>query len=435
MKFKFYTLLILFSFFSVAALADESIVEKTLAAKFSEPIGSRDHEVNPDGALLFSPAETTDKGRTFVDNTSAYLLQDGRVSREEFSEIFDELLEILGAENFQGQFILREVGIRNHEEKAFIRELKERLKKLMLAAGVPGENIKLSPFYVPKGSGPQRIARELRSFLPLKQDYQNPIPAEWGVGVVMTLLNEISTAAYAVAAFPPEVARPLLGIHFVLLTFITAFRRTVSNWNNRSKSLSSSFLKQALIAGVFIGNYNITAKWPEIMASLQSEGLDKAGPAFVQFAIDQGLTTVVQTVFFWLTFVQGFFKWDSKLSHDKELSLGARRAASALVPIIFFISAPLLLMATTTEEVLLKLGPVNVNSGHLWLSAMAAGGAAFAWYVKHQPEKLTGLIGFVDKVIYKPLGLVNKVTYKPLGFVKRNGISLYRTCEALLRKP
>jgi hypothetical protein len=245
------------------------------------------------------------------------------------------------------------------------------------------------------------------ALLPLPQDFERPLPEEQ-TAMLAVLGSEFTTASYALSHFPPEVSAPMLTAHFGLLWTMNTYRRVLSNWNARSKNEFENLFKVGVVGGLFITNYNVTSRWPQAAHLIHQNGFSNFllhnVPADIWwFAGTQGITTVAQTLFFWMTFTKGIWAWEQSLAKDETTSVQARRTASVLSPVIYWISAPVLAWASTSNAEVIQ--GIPLNGGQVSLLVMAAGGAVL-WKF---PGLLTAAIKPVEKYVYKPTAKIKDV--------------------------
>jgi hypothetical protein len=286
----------------------------------------------------------------------------------------------------------------------FSRDFTNEIRTSVAETNGGSADVRVVPMYQPTRGGAIGILERARALLPMRQDFERPISEEILVGVPATLASEVTTAAFALSQFPPEVAAPMLVGHFGLLTAMTAYRKTMANWMTRSRSSIESLAKQGMTSMAFIINYNVVSNWPRIAADATREGAlnyltTNVPNGVAEFAVHQGPTAVLQTVFFVVTFANGVFRWEAMTSQTPALSRAARRTSAVLVPAIFWISGPALTWASTSQEILLRVGPLGINEGQAALAGLAVAGSAF-WA---RPQILNGAIGLVDAAVYRPL--------------------------------
>jgi hypothetical protein len=253
----------------------------------------------------------------------------------------------------------------------------------------------------------------------MRQDYESPIKEEVLVGMPATLASEITTLAYASTHFPPEVAVPMLAGHFALLATMSSFRKAFSNWTGRSRAWPENVLKQGMVGMLFILNYNVVAKWPRIAAGMGHEGAarylaENLPSGLMDFAVQQGPTVAMQTVFFTVTFANGLFNWELMTSVTPERSRAARRTAAVIAPAIFWLSGPVLTWASTSQNILFHLGPLALNDGHAALAGLTLAGSAL-WL---KPRLLDPMIGVVELLVYAPLARAQAALRQIAGFAR-----------------
>lgn len=378
--------------------APASALEGWMQERFGETMSVRG---SPQCAIIHSPLIN---GK--INDSFGY-----KVSGHDADELRQSLILLKAradAEDVEGRLNVTNLPMWSQQSREFLAQVHSVVDETGLS-----DSIEVKAHYVPSRSGLVGALEKIRYFFPMKQDYEKPLPEEIWAGVPATGGAEMTSALYALSAFPPEVSAPLLASHFGLLLTLTAFRRTLSNWQNRSgASLSGSFMKQALTSGVFIANYRVMANWPEIYSTVKEQGFG-AAHTFAQngghFLADQGVTTMIQTVFFWLTFSRGVYRWEAMVSQSPEMSKASRRTAALVTPAIFWVSGPMLMWASTSDHVVAQLGSMQFNPGQIGLLTLAAGGA----WLSANPMRLQKIVPVFDRWFYRPID-------SGLEFIKRN---------------
>lgn len=336
-----------------------------------------------------------------VDNSSGYKISNTKDLLELQKSLEKILSEVIPADQIKADLSLTGLPMWDKSNKEFIQEVKTSLQR----ANVPTDNIKIIPMYTPQAKGVTGVLQRMRALLPMKQDYERPIKEEIYVGMPAVVGSEVTTLMYALAAFPPEISIPMATAHFTLLGGLTAFRRANSNWLNRSTNSAEVLAKTGMTSLLFIINYNVVSQWTSIWNGLQEKGLanyavENVPTGLANFAQTQGLTTVVQTLFIWVTFGKGMNTWEAMMTQKgTEASDFARRGAAVITPSIFWVSGPALTWASTTTEMMSYL---PMNPGQASLLALTLGGTLMAM----RPERFTPVAGFVDKVVYQPFGKI-----------------------------
>jgi hypothetical protein len=348
------------------ALASEPTDLATAEAKLEGLFGPRHGNVRglPASGVYYAPLVRGANGELRRDNSSAFHLSGHDLHG--FESSLARFLDRIERDDADGDLMVTGVPMWS----AFGRDLERQLRASLVRQGLDPRRVRITMIYRPMGRGLRRAAEELRYWFPMAQDYETPSFAEMGVATPASLINEAATAAYAFSNFSLGQATPMVAGHFGLLAGLSALGRTNQNWMLRSKTKVDNFLKQMSVGTLFIVNYNL---W--------TGGLQDPG----QFVLDQGLTAVTQTAFFWLTFGQGLWRWDGFYTtaadgtrlQNPEDTRKARNLKAVVQPAVFFVSGPLLAWASTSSDVVASLGPIDVNPGQIALAAAAVVGTIF----------------------------------------------------------
>ena len=339
-----------------------------------------------------------------TDNTAGYRLAgldpaELRHALEDLRDDVDDDREIRGDLSVAGLAMYDDLN----------REFLDEVRTTLGDVGLNAEQIRIIPMYQPRGQRWRDKFARVRALLPMRQDFQRPIPEEIKVGLPGVLLAEATTLLYSVLAFQPLVAIPMAAGHLSLLAVLTAYRRTISNWMGRSTSALQELTNNGLMSALFIGNYRLAQRWPQVLRGVQRDGLAQATRAAKPFAWSNlaapTITNVAQSAFFFLTFNRGVYRYEALMATDPERSRRAQRMAAALTPLIFSISGPVLTWASTSSAVLARIGPVTINPGQAALAALALGGSVLAF----NPRLLDYAVPLTDFLIYAPIARVNEL--------------------------
>jgi hypothetical protein len=136
----------------------------------------------------------------------------------------------------------------------------------------------------------------------------------------------------------------------------------------------------------FLLNYDIFGNFSLILHQIQLHGfryLQQQGPtAIANFATTEGFTTILQTIFYSTVIVKGAGGWVNEKDPQKNPTAvpGQFRAARGLKPWltapILVADAMLLAYATSSHHVLLHMGPMALNDGHVMFMGMIGVGWA-----------------------------------------------------------
>ncbi len=324
---------------------------------------------------------------------------------EELRSALQELRDLVaGKKNQEAKLDIRDLPMWSKVSKQLVRDVQQSIKELGLE-----DVIDVTVHYVPTRKGIAGGAEKLRYLFPMRQDFEKPISDEVRKGGPGVIVAESTASLYAILAMPPESALPLLLSHFTLLATRMAYQKTLANWNMRSgfensaARVSEGLFKELLLSSAFIFNYKVSSSLPDIYRSLQQgafEALGQFSQNAGQFAVDQGLTSVIQTGFFYLTFQRGGFRWMKLSENDPYLAEGSRRAMSILTPATFMVSGPMLMWASTSKaEPLITIANVGLNGGQVGLLALTALGSIVAY----NPRILNPTVPVIDRYVHGPL--------------------------------
>jgi hypothetical protein len=393
---------------------------------YLDQFGKTEQIRRPDSCGIYlAPASYQDQhGNTvarYVDNSTGYKLADldvdnPRQTLKELQAALSQMIEEGGRTAADGDLAVTGLPEWGSFAKDFEAEVAAIFKDLGIELNsLTPSPIKIVPMYAPT-DGVKGAVQKLLGLRVKKQDYEKPLPEEVKVGALGAAAGEVTTAIFALTNFPITVSAPMLFNHFFGLIGLTAYIRTVVNWQNRSPTLLGKLFKQSLTSLFFVMNYNVVAQWPKIWEAARAGQItmESAGDAIQNFGINQGVTTAVQTAFFFITFGTGIYPWQGSRSTSEEASRDARRATAVFAPAIFWITGPLLGWASTSKDVVFQVGDVSINPGQIALAGATVAGSVFwIW-----PQVLDPAARFVNEKVYPVIdGLVAKV--KHLAYILR----------------
>lgn len=248
----------------------------------------------------------------------------------------------------------------------------------------------------------RHVLQRLRYFFPsLTRDYQTPQTSEVVAGMMSSAVIEIPNVIFLYGTLPLLDANLTVITHAVVLGAYSVYAKAMLNWLLRSGSKSTTvnnvelFVKQMLLSVPFVLNYNVFGQFSEIASFYSAHGWEATLGAFpeqaLSFASTQGLTLVLQTIFYSQVITSGFGAWV-----DRQQGVSNSAAARALRPILQtpVLMADSVVLAMTSNDSatkLLTVGPMEVNTGHVGLAMMALTGILL---FKKFPQILDPLLRF-----------------------------------------
>lgn len=304
---------------------------------------------------------------------------------EEFRAQVAEAVAKYGLERFRsGTFFV--LGVQMRDEAATLARFNEVLE----ASGLNEVGAEVKVLSVPSNlireesvSLARDILERVRYFWPsITRDAQAPQMAEIHAGWMSTAVLEVPTVIFLYSSLPALDANMTAISHAVILGAYTIYSKSMLNWLLRpgfdKPSLANIelFFKQMALSAPFVANYNIFGKFSEITQYYVLNGWAKTMQAFphelAAFATTQGLTVVLQTIFYSQVITKGFGGWvNNQVGEDN--SRVARASRPWLQAPILMADAVVLAMASSSwGEPLLTIGPMELNWGHAGLIAMTA---------------------------------------------------------------
>ena len=285
-------------------------------------------------------------------------------------------------ENLRGK-TLYVTGVEMGSEQDALRRVREAV------SGTPGglDQVEIRILSVPRPRSRGGLLRSLRDrlvyFMPsMRRDYQRPLRDEVISGALSTLILELPNALYLLLALSPINAAIVLAVHAAVLASYTIWQRSLGNWLLRSSG-AEMFLKQLLTSLPFVINYNVFGHFTGLASFFHAHGIAGALRQFpaqlLQFSVTQGLTTLLQTVFYSWVVTRGFRAWASnqKLPQNAE---AARSWVNWLLMPWLWIDAIFLTQAATAANVLFRWHSFALTSGHLSLAALTLLGSIVVFY-------------------------------------------------------
>lgn len=350
------------------------------------------------------------------------------------------LINDVGVTAVDGNIVVKDAPhpLFNEFAKDYMRELDNLFAEL----NIDPTKIKISFAYKPSDSGIQSLLEKwvhwwpqaLPSFripflnkkwpqVPYTEDYDPPIGVETKKAVPIVLASEVSTAVAAVAGFwgQPEIYVPVLTGHFILLTAVVAYSRTIANWLSRSGTVYSDsrtiagiqnqmnlFLKGVVFSALFVGNFKLWGNSAETLQMWTDSTLLEFAKNSVtgvwEFASGrEGLTTLLQSAYYHATFNNGIFRWESNQSQDPRKQEIARDTKAGLTGLLYLIGGPVVLFATLSSP---EGG--GLNWGQISLIVMTATfGGFFSYAANRNPALIDDYVSpFVINHVNPPLNFI-----------------------------
>lgn len=285
-------------------------------------------------------------------------------------------------------------------EMGLEKEAAERVRGYLSEAGVNPENLAVQILSIPrawaKGSWPALRDRIVYFFPSLRRDYQAPLRDEIIVNFVVTAILETPNALFLLSFLPRPDAWLVLGAHAALLTAYNLFQRSMTNWLLRARG-TEVFIKQTLTSLPFVLNYNILGNYSALAAYAGSMGaaamLGRLPAELLKFAATQGLTLLLQTVFYAWVVLHGFRGWSANQKSPED-SAAARSWVTVLLLPWLWLDSIFLTQAATASAVLGRMGPLILTTGHVYLAALTAAGSVFVYF----PRLLDATLPWYKKI-------------------------------------
>jgi hypothetical protein len=252
----------------------------------------------------------------------------------------------------------------------------------------------------PLGRGFHRLCEEIYYLCPLGSDVQHPRRREIREAVQVTLITNLSVVILAFKTSPVRIAAPVIfalaSANFVL----NCYRRSVSNWMNRSLGRPlEKFGKELVIAGTMAALIYMVARWEQVAAAFASHGVT----AFLHFpyAICVFWSTEWQTVLTYGLFFaftsNGIYRWDQIRSVTPEGNEEVLRTLPVLFTLLLAAANPLLSWASTSQTLVYSSSWLKLNQGDVALIIFGAGGGvlwACPQLLNHAPPLIAAVRGF-----------------------------------------
>jgi hypothetical protein len=305
----------------------------------------------------------------FYRNSTGYRL--GDLSILDLQHELQQMIQMVGIEKIKGTLVLAGLPMWDPGTRQRVTQVRQLLKDMNL------KDLYLLPMYTRRANVGWlgQLADALTGFAFLRQDFEVPTPAEVGLMVVFVIL-EIPAVIYFFAHFEPKVAIPLVTNHAILVTTLSLFRRSVTNWAERSDNRLEKLSKYALTGIVYIVNSNVMSKLPEIQAGIQQPGFwHHAFSAIGQFAKTQTITLAASGAEYYFFIISGVIQDEMELSNNQSTSSQGRNLAALRTGAYYLVNGPIMAIATTSNQQIYPGIPMNL--GQVLLITLASGAAVY----------------------------------------------------------
>lgn len=348
----------------------------------------------------------TNKETGKVDDTNGIKI--ANLSLDELKVFLDK------REDLDGVVMLTGLPMWGKEKNDFVAGVHKLLKDYDLP------DVPVRVFSEPKGTGLNRVAQELRYFYPVRTDLQEPVLSDKRGSFITTGAGNIALAVFSFKTFKTLVALPVVMTN-VGLDFAAAFyRRSISNWMNRSSNnqilnAAQNFLKECHIGGLFAFGMWGNQRWAEVWNTLHDVPFYRWPLDFSwgigHFAVSQFTTIFANAILFTFLF-QGLYRWDKLRSGTPEGNEMVRRVSPWIQALFFATITPAMAFATASPAavVTLPLVGLGLNGGQLAMFGLAGLGT-IAWA---RPQLYDRAVPVVDHVV-EPVA--EKVIYLPMRYV------------------
>lgn len=358
----------------------------------------------------------------------------------DFKQELETTLQIYGAEKFRdGVFFV--LGASVSQEAKIQQNYEEALRE----AGLEDYNVRVKVLAAPDNLIQEKSVSLLKDALQRAQyflltrrlDFQIPHRNEVISGLASASLIEIPSVLFMSHAFEPQDAIIVATNHFALIAAYAVYSKTILNWllrpsfqDARLKAVEL-FLKQLLLTVPYVANYNIFSNFSNILSYYETFGFDRTLAAFpnelLAFTTTQGLTLILQTMFYSDVIVKGFGQWANSQVGEENARL-ARPARSWLQTPILMINAVVVAMASSNwGEPIVQIGGAEINWGHAALLGLLVGGKTF---FDRYPRALDRALPVYKKAEDKVSAL-----YQKTEGLRRRSSTLIKTCASLLTLP
>lgn len=253
--------------------------------------------------------------------------------------------------------------------------------------------------------------QRLRYFFPSRErDLQRPLADEVRSGMGATALLEIPNVIFLFSSQPAGLALTMTTTHSGILASYQIWAKSMVNWLLRSgfrtPALQNSelFTKQLLLSVPFVVNFNVLSNFNNIMSYAATHGWDAAAAAFPAefgyFLTTQGLTIVLQTLFYQHVMTNGFGRWMNEQPTEARSERARALRPWVQAPIGALNAVVVTAAAVNWGGTVIGLPGLDINTGHLALAGMTAMMAAM---FRHYPGALDALTGLNTMPVSQPL--------------------------------
>ena len=215
-------------------------------------------------------------------------------------------------------------------------------------------------------------------FYSSQRDYEKPLPAEVKAGILVSAIAEAPNVMYLFDQLKPVDFSLTIAAHLSVLTALTVYTKTLTNWLIRPGSGKiESYLKQLSLSATFIGIYSVFPHSTEIFHALQADlghAISQIPSEVLEIVVNMGITAPIQTLLYSAIITWQIGGWVNRQSglqnsHDA-------RVFQKYAPIPVLAGSALLLARASGPgaQTLMELGPLAINDGHVGLMALTAAG-------------------------------------------------------------
>lgn len=307
------------------------------------------------------------------------------------------------------------------------KEIREQFALVLKELGFGKEDFNIHVLSIPKRLV-EKSARSLARaalqnliywFPSFERDYQSPRLSEISVAITANVAIEIPNVIYLFQALPSMDAKAVVTTHAITLVAYSIYTKALANWLSRSGNVAT-FLKQIATSLPFVANYAVFGNLSKIVEFFQANGWEATAGAFPEalanFAATQGLSVLLQTIFYTVVVVKGVIGWQQTREGTQD-ALDARVASQWVRAPILAVDAIALAMAAGTGSSPLYsfdiplLGEMVINSGHALLAGITAAGSALIFWPQMLNPVLPGYRWFRST-----LGTINDAICRVTGF-------------------
>lgn len=293
-----------------------------------------------------------------------------------------QLVEQKGAAALDGS-TLYVTGIAMGREKETEARYQDILKEAGLQVrvkvlSIPKEKIRLATL-----QGWKALLQRLRYFFPsLTRDYQKPTSDEVTSGLISAAMIDTPNLVFLYHTMPTLDATVVISTHLAILTLYAVYKKFMINWILRpGTNHVELFMKQLGFAVPFVANFAIFGHLSEILNFYKFHGWAATASQFPRelatFGATQGLTIVLQTLFYNMIINEGVRGWENRQAG--RASERARVVANYITVPILAVDGVLLASAAIAQNAVFSVGPLHVTLAHMALLGVALAGKGLFW--------------------------------------------------------